>query len=346
MKRRVAVLLLTLSAGCQPAASPEPARESAQPAYNTLGSVDRADPRLDTLIPPGAVIQVLAEGFEWSEGPVWVPAMNALLFSDIPKNTIHSWSDAAGLGVFLRPAGYNRDDPPGEELGTNGLFLDAAGNLLVANHGLRAIARLNQNNYTYTILADRFDDKRLNSPNDLVVRANGDIYFTDPSYGLQGWEESPDRELDFNGVYRLAADGALSLLTREFRNPNGIGLSPDQTILYVAQSNGQEPIIRAYDIQADGSLANSRVLFDATALNAQTGRRGGFDGFVVDTAGNVWTSGPGGVLVITPAGEYLGTILTGQATANATFGGDGSDLYITADMYLLRVRTSTKGIGF
>ncbi|MEZ4700254.1 MAG: SMP-30/gluconolactonase/LRE family protein [Rhodothermales bacterium] len=346
--RLLVLLSFVLAAGCQPTMQdmPEAAQAQALPP-KTVGSIERADPRIDALIPVGAEVEVLEEGFDWSEGPVWVPSMNAVLFSDIPRNTIHSWSESDGLGVFLRPAGYNRDNPQGKELGTNGLFLDASGNLLASNHGFRGITRLNQDNYTWTVLVDRYQGKRLNSPNDLVLRGNGDIYFTDPSYGLEGWEKSPDRELDFNGVYHLTPAGKLTLLTKEFKNPNGIGLSPDQSILYVAQSNGQEPVIRAYDIQADGSIANGRVFFDATELNAQTGRRGGFDGFVVDAAGNIFTSGPGGVLVLTPAGEYLGTILTGQATANATFGGaNGSELFITADMLLLRVRTSTKGIGF
>ncbi len=338
--------VVVLIVGCQPAAEPVAPAAAPESAYETVGSIERADPRLDALVPAEATLEVLADGFDWSEGPVWVPSMDAVLFSDIPKNTIHSWSEEDGLGVYLRPAGYQLNNPPGMELGTNGLFLDGDDRLVMANHGLRGITRLDTANFTHTILVDRFEGKRLNSPNDLVVRANGDIFFTDPSYGLEGREESPIRELDFNGVYRLTPDGAISVVTRAFLNPNGIGLSPDQTILYVAQSNGQEPVIRAYDIQADGSATNERVFFDATELNAQTGRRGGFDGFAVDAAGNIFTSGPGGVLVVTPQGEYLGTLLTGQATSNATFGGpDGSDLFITADRYLLRVRTTTRGIG-
>jgi gluconolactonase len=332
--------------GCQPAAEPVAPAAAPESTHETVGSIERADPRLDALVPPDATLEVLADGFAWSEGPVWVPSMDAVLFSDIPNNTIYSWSEAEGLRVYLRPAGYQFNNPPGEELGTNGLFLDAAGNLLTANHGLRSITRLDTANFTHTVLIDRFEGKRLNSPNDLVLRANGDIFFTDPSYGLEGREESPLRELDFNGVYRLTPAGVLSIITKEFMNPNGIGLSPDQTILYVAQSNGQEPVIRAYDIQPDGSATNGRVFFDAAPLNTQTGRRGGFDGFVVDAAGNIFTSGPGGVLVLTPQGEYLGTLRTGQATSNATLGGpDGSDLFITADRYLLRVKTTTRAIG-
>ena len=321
--------------GC--ASAPQPISDQSVAALEMRSdAVERLDDRLDAILSVNTPLEVLAEGFEWSEGPVWVPAENHVIFSDIPRNTIYSWSDEDGLEVYLRPAGYNRDDPFGKELGTNGLLLDADGRLVMCNHGLRGITRLNEDNHTHTVLIDRYDGKRLNSPNDAVYKSNGDLYFTDPSYGLDGVNQSPHKELDYNGVYRFGADSTLTLLTREMTNPNGIGFSPDESVLYVAQSDGDAPIIRAFDLKEDGTLENSRVFFDSSALR-DAGRRGAPDGMAVDRNGNVFATGPGGVLVIAPDGTHLGSILTGEATANCAFNEDGSQLYITADMYLMRI---------
>ena len=335
--------LMVIGAGCS---IPDEIPEKAYSAVETRsGAVERLDSRLDAILDTTAVLEVIAEGFEWAEGPLWVPAENHLLFSDIPKNTIHTWSEQDGLGVYLRPAGYNRDDPYGKELGTNGLLLDSEGRLVMCNHGFRAITRLDSENYTHTVLADRYDGKRLNSPNDAVFKSNGDLYFTDPSYGLEGVNQSVHKEIDFNGVYRLTPDGEVTLLTSEMTNPNGIGFSPDESVLYVAQSDGSDPIWRAFDVAEDGSLSNSRVFFDASALR-EAGRRGSQDGLAVDQEGNIFATGPGGVLVFSPDGTHLGSIFTGEATANCAFGDDGSTLYITADMYLMRIRVKTRGVGF
>ena len=239
----------------------------------------------------------------------------------------------------------DRDDPTGVELGTNGLVFDARDRLVMADHGNRQIARLDEANFTRTTLADRFEGKRLNSPNDLVIHSRGDIYFTDPPYGLRDLNRSPAKELDFNGVYRLSAEGELTVVTRALTFPNGIGLSPDERTLYVAVSDRANPVLMAYDVAPDGTVSGGRVFFDAAPLLRQ-GRAGAPDGLKVDARGNLFATGPGGVLVISPEGKHLGTILTGQATANAAFGDDGSSLYITADMDLIRVRLSTRGIGF
>jgi gluconolactonase len=313
--------------------------------YAVMGSIERLDSRLNDLIPADAVLERVAEGFEWSEGPVWRRDGGYLLFSDIPKNTIYRWDEEGGLSVFLRPAGYAASDPPGDELGANGLVIDRGGNLVMCDHGNRAITRLDESNYTKTSLADSYGGRRLNSPNDAVYRSNGDLYFTDPPYGLRGLNRSPDKELDFNGVFRLSPDGELTLLTDELSFPNGIAFSPDERTLYVANSDRNRPILMAYAIGDDGGIESGRVFFDASALAAQ-GRRGMPDGMAIDQYGNVFTTGPGGVLVLNPEGEHLGTIETGQATANCAFGDDGSTLYITADMYLARIRLSTKGVGF
>ncbi len=333
---------LILVAGVIGAACGTPA--DAQQPRATIGGVHRADPRLDALVEPGATLEVLAEGFEWTEGPVWVSNGGYLLFSDIPRNTIYRWKEGEGLSVFMRPAGYSGPEPFGDELGTNGLLLDAAGNLVAASHGDRGMVRIDTVKFTKTPLAERYDGKRLNSPNDAVYHSNGDLYFTDPSYGLRGLDDSPVKELPFNGVYRLSADGAVTLLTDTLSFPNGIAFSPDERTLYVAIS-GPQSYWAAYDVQPDGTLARGRVFYDAAALRTE-GRRGGADGMAVDVHGNLFATGPGGVVVFSPDGTYLGTIETGQATANVTFGDDGSTLYVTADMYLARIPTKTKGLGF
>jgi gluconolactonase len=318
------------------------------PAYPSVGSIERLDPALDALVPRGARIEKLAEGFEWSEGPVWRRDGGYLLFTDIPRNTIHRWDARGGLAVFLRPAGYTGHagpNAPGRELGANGLALDARGALVMADHGNRQVARLDESTFVKTTLADRHEGKRLNSPNDLVFRSTGDLYFTDPPYGLAKLNEDPAKELPFNGVYRRSASGELTLLTRELSFPNGVALSPDERTLYVAVSDPARPVIMAYDLAADGTIARGRVLFDASPLLRQ-GRRGLPDGLKVDRHGNLFATGPGGVLVLAPDGRHLGTILTGQLTANCAWGDDGATLYMTAHSQLLRIRLGTRGAGY
>jgi gluconolactonase len=319
--------------------------EKVRGALPTVGSIERLDPRFDALVPPGAAIEVLAMGFAWSEGPVWVvseqgglPA-GCLLFSDIPNNRIHRWRPGAGIDLFMEPAGFTGPAEYGRERGSNGLAVDRDGRLLLCEHGDRRVSRLEPGGGKKT-LADSHRGRRLNSPNDLAVHSSGAIYFTDPPYGLpKGWDDDR-RELDFCGVYRLAPDGSLTLLCDSMTRPNGIGFSPDEQTLYVAQSDPAAPIWRAFTVAADGTLADGdsggRVFCDATEL-AKT-RRGLPDGLKVDAAGNLFATGPGGVLVFAPDGTHLGTLLTGQATANCAFGEDGRTLFITADSLLCRVR--------
>jgi gluconolactonase len=311
----------------------------------TIGPIEKLDPRLDAVLSTDAKIEKLADGFDWSEGPEWVPNGQYLLFSDIPKNTIYKWKEGEGLSVFLRPAGFTGINPPGKEVGTNGLMLDGNGQLVMCDHGNRGIARLNESNYTKQVLVSTYKGRRLNSPNDLVIKSNGDIYFTDPPYGLAGLDDSPVKEVEVNGVYRLTPAGYLTLLTDEFKRPNGIALSPDEKKLYVAQSDSKKPMIKVFNIKEDGTLDNGQLFFDALPLK-KLGKKGSPDGMAVDIFGNVFTTGPGGVLILSPDGTHLGTINTGQATANCTFGDDGSVLYITADMLLLRIQTKTKGVEF
>lgn len=345
LRRSHTVPLLALATLLLAACRPPAPEATTTAATATLGTIERTDPRLDALVPADARLEVLADGFVWSEGPAWSRADGAVLFSDVPRNTIYRWKAGEGLGVFLRPAGFTGPEAPGDELGSNGLAFDAQGRLALCDHGNRAVARLDTATFTKTILADRYEGRRLNSPNDLVYHTSGALYFTDPPYGLRGLNESPLKELPFNGVYRLAPDGTLTLLTDTLTFPNGIALSPDEQTLYVAVSDPAHPVIMAYDVQADGRIAHGRVFFDAAPLAAE-GKKGLPDGMAVDQQGNLFATGPGGVLVISPEGTLLGTLNTGEATANCAFGDDGATLYVTADRYLARIRLSTKGLGF
>ncbi len=335
----------------RPDDAPPPQPLGGGPDYPKIGHIVRSDPRLDALLPSGAEIEVLASGFDWSEGPVWLNADplgpeggpgGCLLFSDVPRNHVLRWKEGEGVSVFLQPSGYTGRAPYGREPGSNGLALDRQGRLVSCEHGDRRVSLLYWDGGKRT-LADSHDGGRFNSPNDVVVRRDGSIYFTDPPYGLPGGPEDPRREQPHFGVYHIGTDGRVTLLTAEMTRPNGLAFSPDETTLYVAQSDPEAALWRAYPVNGDGTLGAGRVFFDATAM-AKSGLKGLPDGLKVDQAGNLWATGPGGVLVFAPDGALLGRIDPGEATANCAFGGkDGSDLYITADMYLCRVRTSTRG---
>lgn len=316
-----------------------PARKP--PHYAIMGTIERNDPAFDRLVPQEAKIEKLADGFDWSEGPVWIKKGGYLLFSDVPRNVVHKWKEHEGTCEYLKPSGYTGSTPRGGEPGSNGLTVDREGRLVLCEHGDRRVARLEKDRRK-TTLADKYNGKRLNSPNDLVYKSNGDLYFTDPPYGLEGNVNDPKKELPFQGVYRLKPDGELTLLTDELSRPNGIALSPQEKILYVAISDAKHAVWMAYDVKQDGTIANGRVFFDCTSMVGPE-RKGVPDGMKVDKEGNLFATGPGGVMVLSPDGKHLGTINTGQATANCTWGDDGSVLYITADMFLCRVKTSTKG---
>jgi gluconolactonase len=297
------------------------------------GRVERLDPRMDALIPRDAKVELLASGFKWSEGPVWDKVKGRLLFSDVPNNVVHQWTEKGGVAVFLKPSGYTGPEGAGgREPGANGLAFDAQGRLTLCQHGDRRISRLE--NGRFVPIVERFEGKRFNSPNDLVFASDGAVYFTDPPYG---------REIGWNGVYRLGPDGKIAVLVKDLKAPNGIGLSPDGKTLYVGQSDPDRPVVMAYELKADGTTGTGRVFFDAKPL--MKGGPGLPDGLKVDAAGNVWTSGPGGILVLSPKGEHLGSIVTGVPTANLNFAADGT-LYLTANDTIRRIRTSARGLAF
>jgi gluconolactonase len=307
--------------------------------------ITRKSPAFDALVPRDAVVEKLADGYAWTEGPVWDRAKSRLLFSDIPGNRVIVWAPGQPAADFLKPSGYTGATPfTGKEPGSNGLALDAQGRLVLCMHGDRRVARLGAEG-KFETLADRYEGKRFNSPNDLSVRPSGDIYFTDPPYGLPGTFEDPARELPFTGVYRLSPDGKVTLLVKDMTAPNGLGFSPDGRTLYVANSDPKKAIWMAFPVKDDGTVGDGRVFFDSTAWVGK-GKPGLPDGLKVDGAGNLFATGPGGVHVFDPSGELLGTIETGVPTANVGFGDDGRMLYITANTALLRVKVLVRGQGF
>lgn len=301
------------------------------------GSIERLDPALDELIAQGSAIEMLASGFNWSEGPVWKDG--AILFSDVPENTAFIWKEGdKQAAVFLKPSGSLK----GDGQGSNGLAVDGQGSLILTQQGERRIARLEQDG-SFTPLATNYQGKRFNSPNDLVIAKDGTIYFTDPPYGMKKGEP---QDAPYHGVYAFhpSKPEEVTLLIEDVKWPNGIALSPDEKTLYLAVSDKDFPRIMAYDLTAAGKASNGRVLFDATPLKAPD-RKGLCDGMKVDTRGNIWTTGPGGVLILSKEGRHLGSILTGQNTGNCAFGGPKRDvLYITADMFLVRVKTLAEGL--
>jgi gluconolactonase len=305
--------------------------------------LERLDVEFDRLIAPGTPVEKLAAGFSWSEGPVWTGG--GLVFSDVPENTMYRWQEGQSAAeVFLKPSGTLPGKPPAGRQGSNGLAVDASGNLLICQHGERRLVRLGADG-NQVALATHFEGKRLNSPNDLALRGNGDVYFTDPPYGLEGGNKSPAKELGFNGVFRLTPQGQLEALVRDLSFPNGIAFSPDERVLYVCVSDPKGCRLMAYEVAGDGSLRGGRVFFDGQPL-VEAGRPGLFDGLKVGQDGHLFVTGPGGVLVLSAAGKHLGTILTGVPTGNCAWGGEGETLYMTADATLCRIRTLTRGAGW
>jgi gluconolactonase len=313
-----------------------------------VGSVEMFEPRLADHIDPSARFEKLATGFRWSEGPVWDRRSSSIWFSDVPRNMVFCWSERGGLSVHMRPSGFRAATEYSEEPGSNGLQIDREGRLVLCEHGDRRVGRIEPDGRHVT-LADRFDGKRFHSPNDLVVRRDGSIYFTDPPYGLPGKLTDPLCELPFCGVYLLRVDLAgvaeVVLLASHLTFPNGIALSPDERILYVAISDPNAMRIVAFDVAPDGTTSGERVFFDAMPLRG-SGNKGSTDGLKIARDGTLFATGPGGVLVIEKDGTLLGRLRTGEATANCAWGDDGSTLYVTADMHLLRIQTRTKGAGF
>jgi gluconolactonase len=311
-----------------------------------IGTIVRVDPGLDALLDPEAKVEVLGSGLNWSEGPVWSRELGAVLFSDVPENHVLKWKEGEGMSEYLKPSGFTGILPYSKEPGSNGLTFNAKGELCFCEHGDRRVSVLTKGGGKRTIV-DNFEGKRFSSPNDLCFDKAGNLYFTDPPYGLpKGPADRENRELDWNGVYRVTPGGKIALLTKEMTFPNGIALSPDQKTLYVAQSDGKAALWKSFPLREDGTLGESKVVADVTDMAKSGKHRGSPDGMKVDTLGNLWATGPGGVHIMTPEGKLLGRIDTFMACGNCCFGDDGSMLYICSDAFFCRIKTKTKGTGF
>lgn len=334
------------NAGTAAAAATAPQAGDAQ-AFEAVGGLTRYDDAFDGVVDANAGIERLTvDTFTWSEGPAWVRDGGYLLFNDVPENRMYRWSQAEGLSVFLDPSGYA--GPPLDTLregGANGLFAEAGGGVLLADSGNRVVSRLDPAAKTRTVLAERYEGKRFNSPNDVVARGDGTVFFTDPPYGLKDGNDSPAKELAFNGVYRIDADGSVHLLDDAMSLPNGIALSPDGNTLYVANSDPEQPVWMAYALDAAGNVVGRRQFADASDLQGE-GVHGLPDGLAVSSDGLLFATGPGGVLVFDPSGRRLGRIETGSAIANVAFGDDGRTLYMTSHRFLARVPLKVVGLGF
>lgn len=303
------------------------------------GEIEVYEARLWSIVPKGNKIEVIAEGHDWTEGPLWLPDQEMLLYTDIPRNAIYSWKEGEEAKLYLKPSGFTGEKFEGAEPGANGLLLNNEGKLVLCQHGDRQIAEMQSSvakpTANYKTLTKAYRGKRFNSPNDAVYRSNGDLYFTDPPYGLPQRMDDPEKELSYQGVYRLKPDGELTLLTSEFTRPNGITFSPDEKKLYVANSDPEVAVWKVFDVLEDGSITNAKIFYDATQLVAS--EKGLPDGLKVDKEGNLFATGPGGVFIFSADGKLLGKIKTGQATSNCAFNEDKSILYITADSYILRL---------
>jgi gluconolactonase len=332
------IALLALAAvtigGCRQAEAPEPV---AAPAPTGVGAVIRLDPALDAIVPPGAVIEKVAGGFQFTEGPLWRPAEGRLWFSDVQGNVVRAVTPDGKVEVVLENAAGQSTAPPGSYIGPNGLLADQDGTVLMVQHFNRQIVRIGPDRQT-TVVVDRYNGKRFNSPNDLAFGPGRAIYFTDPPFGLVGQDADPAKELPVNGVYRLANGQVTSLIT-DLGRPNGIAFSPDLRTMYVSNTEATRKVVMAYDVAADGSVSNGRVFVDATADSSN----GMPDGLKVDTQGNVYATAPGGVWVITPDGRHLGTIQTPEMATNCAWGDDGRTLYITAETGIYKIRLNATG---
>ncbi len=301
--------------------------------------IERYSPKLDAIIQRDPPIEVIMDGFNWCEGPLWVEKEQMFLVSDVPENTIYKWTRLNGKEVFLKPSGYTPSSPRGGEMGSNGLALSNDGRLLICQHGDRGISAMDASfkspNPVFIALAKDYQGKKFNSPNDMAVARNGAIYFTDPPYGLEKNMADPLKELPYQGVFKLSENGRVSLLTDSISRPNGIALFPDQKTLLVANSDSKKPYWYQYDIDKKG-LKNGRIFFDARPF-LETGK-GVPDGLKIDSKGNVFASGPGGIWIFSKTGEALGKIKVDPVASNCALSEDETVLFITADDHVLRVK--------
>jgi len=301
------------------------------PAAQTAGTIERLDSALDALVAPTTAFEKVAGGFKFTEGPLWRPD-HTLWFSDVQGNVVRSVTPDGQVTVIIRNAGGVSNAPPDAFIGSNGMAEAPDGSVWMVQHGARQVVRVAADR-TLTPVVSKFEGKRFNSPNDLVFAKDGALYFTDPPYGLAKQDDDPAKELTFNGVYRFA-NGRLQAVVRDLNRPNGLAFSPDAKTLYVNNSDPANNLVMRYDVAADGTLANGRVFANLTSKVD-----GLADGMKVDARGNIYTAGPGGIWILSPAGKHLGMIHLPEIPANCAWGDDGKTLYITAVTSVYRVRT-------
>lgn len=319
------------------------AEKSAIKKDTSIGKVEIYDQSAVAIIDSNAKIQVIATGFSWVEGPVWIADKQMLLFSEVKANKIFQWKNNDTAKLYLTPSGYTDTAARNGENGSNGLALDRKGRLLLCQSGNRQVARLNTTldapKPAFTILAANYKGKKFNSPNDLVADSKNNIYFTDPIYGLQKGAEDPSRELPFEGVYKISAEGKVSLLIDSISRPNGIALSPDEKILYVASSDEKHPKWYAFNLNENGNIQKGSVLLDGTEMKEKATVKQGADGFKIDKSGNIFSAGPDGVNIISPDGRRLGLIkIFNRRASNCAFNETKDVLYITATDVIIKVK--------
>ncbi|MBC7905108.1 MAG: SMP-30/gluconolactonase/LRE family protein [Gemmatimonadaceae bacterium] len=305
-----------------------------------IGSIERLDVELNSIVVESAKIEIISDGYEWAEGPLWLESSQALLFTDVPTNSVYKWKEGEGVSLYLKPSGYTDRAARGGETGANGLTLDNNGKLILCQHGNRQIARMESDllhpRPVYKSVAANYQGKRFNSPNDVVVNSKGEVFFTDPPYGLEKGMTDPAKELQFQGVFKVTKGGKVILLTDTLTRPNGIAFMPGEKSLLVANSDPARACWYAFDFNESGELIHPRIFYNAT--EAAKTENGSPDGLKVDTKGNVFATGPGGVWIFNKNGKLLGKIKVPVSTSNCALTADERTLFITADMYLLRVK--------
>jgi gluconolactonase len=339
MKYFFLITFLGVMSSCNSGEQTQQQQPEQKKEFKTIGTIERADPALDAIVSPNAKAEIIAEGYDWSEGPLWIEKNKMLLFSDVPKNTIYKWTEEKGAEVYLTPSGYTDTIKRGGETGSNGLLLDPDGNLVLCQHGNRQMAKMNSSvdnpKPDFTTLAAKYGGKRFSSPNDAAYSGDGELYFTDPPYGLEKQANDPKKEMTFNGVYKVKKNGEVILLTDSITRPNGIAFLPGNKKLIVANSDPAKPNWYIFDVEGD-KLTNGKIFY--SGANAGKSMRGLPDGFKVDKKGNIYASGPGGVWFFNSEGKMLGRLNVPNSCSNTALSADEKTLYVTNDMYVLRVK--------
>ena len=312
---------------------------SGQQTYKQIGRLERYDKELDKIVSPNAKAEIIAEGFDWSEGPLWVEKYKMLLFSDVPTNSIFKWTPEKGKQLYLKPSGYTGTVERGGEMGSNGLVLDNKGNLVMCQDGDRRMARMNapltNPQPKFIPLSTNYKGKRFSSPNDATFNSKGELFFTDPPYGLPSKSDNdPGKEISFNGVYKVKTNGEVILLVDSLPRPNGIAFFPGEKKLLISDSDPSKPNWYIYDVDGD-KLTNGKIFYHAVS---EKGMKGLPDGLKIDRQGNVFATGPGGIHIFNKDGKLLGKLRLDEATSNCSLSADQKTLYITNDMYVLRFK--------